>query len=160
MSDRTTAQQRRVWQNFLALNESVRRELARDLWDTSQLSEADFSVLARLAAAPGASMRSTECARALDWDSSRMSHHLRRMEERNLVRRGRGAGSDGRAAVVTLTDEGRSAYRRALGPHWRSAKRWFLDGIEPEQLDRFDAILQGLLDHFEHTQDHASQETS
>jgi DNA-binding MarR family transcriptional regulator len=152
VSERTTAQQRRVWQTFLLLNEAVRRELARDLWEVSQLSETDFTVLARLAAAPRESMRSTECARALDWDSGRMSHHLRRMEERGLIARGRGV-DDGRAAVVTLTDEGRSAYRRALGPHWRSAKRWFLDGIEPDELDRFDETLQKLFEHFRRTQE-------
>ena len=142
-----------MWQNFVVLSEVVRRELARELWDASRLSDADFTVLARLAAAPGASMRSTECARALDWDTGRMSHQLRRMQQRGLLRRSRGAGDDGRAAIVTLTDEGRSAYRRALGPHWRSAKRWFLDGIEPDRLDGFDATLQALLEHFQDLSD-------
>jgi DNA-binding MarR family transcriptional regulator len=160
MSDRTTAQQRRVWQNFLALGETVRRELARDLWENSQLSEPDFTVLARLATAPAASMRSTECARALGWDTGRMSHHLRRMEERGLVQRSRGTGEDGRAAVVVLTDDGRSAYRRALGPHWRSAKRWFLDGIEPDRLEEFDSTLQSLLEHLQRTQGNNSKESS
>lgn len=151
-----------MWQNFLALNDSVRREITREQWDVSQLSEADFSVLARLAAAPDESMRSTECARALDWETGRMSHQLRRMEERNLLRRGRGTADDGRAAVVTLTDEGRTAYRRALGPHWRSIKHWFLDGVEPEHLDQFDQTLQILLDRFQHlsTQGNPPKETS
>lgn len=160
MSDRTTAQQRRVWQNFLVLNESVRRETARDLWETSQLSEPDFTVLARLAAAPDALMRSTELARALDWETGRMSHHLRRMEQRGLVQRCRGTDADGRAALVSLTDDGLAAYRRSLGPHWRSVKRWFLDGIEPEQLGQIDTVLRELLNHLQHAQDNASKETS
>ncbi|WP_433513661.1 MarR family winged helix-turn-helix transcriptional regulator [Nonomuraea sp. CA-143628] len=159
MSGRTTAQQRRVWQSFLVLGELVRRETARDLWDTSQLSEPDFTVLARLAAAPDAAMRSTELAQALDWDTSRMSHHLRRMEQRGLVQRCRGTDADGRAALVSLTDDGLAAYRRSLGPHWRSVKRWFLDGIEPDRLDQIDTILQTLLDHLQQTQDNASKET-
>jgi DNA-binding MarR family transcriptional regulator len=69
------------------------------------------------------------------------------MGERGLVRRGRGAGQDGRAALVTITDQGRTAYRRALGPHLASAKRWFLDGIAPEALDTFDTTLAALLEH-------------
>jgi DNA-binding MarR family transcriptional regulator len=149
MSARLTAQQRRVWRNFIVLSEAVRREVGRDLWKNAQLSEADFTVLAQLALAPDGTMRSTQCARALDWDTGRMSHQLRRLEERGLVRRGRGAGDDGRAAVVSLTDEGRSAYRRALGPHMRSAQRWFLDGIKPEQLDQLDATLEILLNHLQ-----------
>ena len=96
-------------------------------------------------------MRSTECAQALDWDTGRMSHQLRRLEERGLLKRGRGVAGDKRAAVVSLTHEGLSAYRRALGPHMRSAKRWFLDGLEPDQLDGLDAILKTLLLHLERT---------
>lgn len=158
MSGRTTARQRRVWQNFLVLGELVRRETARELWEASGLSEPDFTVLARLAAAPDAAMRSTELAAVLGWDTSRMSHHLRRMEQRGLVQRCRGTDTDGRAAIVSLTDEGHSAYRRSLGPHWRSVKHWFLDGIEPEQTEQLDTILQTLLGHLQQTQDKATQD--
>lgn len=66
---------------------------------------------------------------------------------------------DQRAAVVSLTDEGRSAYRRALGPHMRSAKRWFLDGLEPGQLDDLDSTLQTLLLHLERRTQTDEQET-
>lgn len=146
MAARSRTRENRIWRNFILLSEGVRREVGRDLWDDAQLTEAEFTVLAHLAGAPGGSLRSTECARALDWDTGRMSHQVRRMEERGLIRRGRDAG-DGRAAVVTLTDEGRDAYRRALGPHLRSAKHWFLDGVDPERLDDLDALLDDLLTH-------------
>ncbi|MEU5155391.1 MarR family winged helix-turn-helix transcriptional regulator [Glycomyces sp. NPDC021274] len=151
MSDRTTAQQRRVWQNFLVLSETVRRETARDLQEVSGLSGTDFTVLATLASAEGSAMRSTEIARALDWETGRMSHHLRRMEVRGLIQRCRDAEVDGRAAIVKLTDEGLAAYRRSLGPHFRSIKHWFLDGLDPERVDQIDVILQALLDHVQHT---------
>ncbi|GAB7101736.1 hypothetical protein JCM4814A_00500 [Streptomyces phaeofaciens JCM 4814] len=151
MPERLSEQERRAWRNFILLSEAVRREVGRDLWENAQLSETEFTVLAQLAAAPGGLMRSTECAQALDWDTGRMSHQLRRLEERGLLERGRGVAGDKRAAVVSLTHEGLSAYRRALGPHMRSAKRWFLDGLEPDQLDGLDAILKTLLLHLERT---------
>jgi hypothetical protein len=44
---------------------------------------------------------------------------------------------------------GRSAYRRAVGSNMRSAKRWFLDGIKPEQLDQLNTTLEILLDHLQ-----------
>jgi DNA-binding MarR family transcriptional regulator len=71
------------------------------------------------------------------------------MEERGLLRRGRGTTGDGRAAVVTLTDAGRTAYRKALGPHLRSAQRWFLDALTPDQLTALDDILTAVLEHQE-----------
>ncbi|MDG4782745.1 MarR family transcriptional regulator [Micromonospora sp. WMMD961] len=147
MSAKSSAQQRRVWQTFVLLSEVVRREVGRDLADSSGLSEADFTVLAELAHAPEGSMRSTRCARALDWETGRLSHQLRRLEQRGLIERSRGDAGDGRSAVITLTDAGRHAYRSALGPHLRSAQHWFLDGITPERLDEFDTTLTALLKH-------------
>lgn len=147
-----------MWRNFLALQELVLREIARDLQEASQLSEPDFAVLARLAEAPEHVMRSTELARALGWDTGRMSHQLRRMEQRGLVARCRGTDTDGRAALISLTDNGLDAYRRSLGPHWRSIQRWFLDGIDPGRLDQFDDALAALLTHLQQQQNHDAKE--
>ena len=149
MTARLTARQIRVWQRFVLAGEATRREVGRELWDNAQLSEADFTVLAELSAAPDNTMRSTQCARAVGWDTGRLSHQLRRMQERGLIRRGRGTAGDGRAAVVTLTDAGRTAYRKALGPHLRSAQRWFLDALAPDQLDALDDILTAVIEHQE-----------
>lgn len=147
MSARLTSRQHRVWQTFVVLSQAVRREVGRDLTESSGLSEADFTVLAELAHARGGTMRSTRCARALDWETDRLSHHLRRMEQRGLVSRTRGTAGDGRAASVTITDAGRATYRRALAPHLRSARRWFLDGVDPERLDDLDTMLTAVLRH-------------
>ena len=122
MSAKRSPQQLRVWRHFILASEVVRREVGRDLWEHAELSEADFTVLAELAGAPGETMRSTHCARVLAWDTSRLSHQVRRLEQRGLIARGRGLAEDGRAAVVSLTDAGRTAYRKALGPHLSSAR--------------------------------------
>jgi DNA-binding MarR family transcriptional regulator len=92
-------------------------------------------------------MRSTHCARALAWDTSRFSHQVRRLEQRGLIARGRGLAEEGQAAVVSLTDAGRTAYRKALGPHLSSARHWFLDALQPEQLAHLDDALTTVLDH-------------
>jgi DNA-binding MarR family transcriptional regulator len=132
---------------------------ARNLWiepndqarakTTANSKDADFTVLAELSRAPGNTMRSTQCAHAVGWDTGRLSHQLRRMEERGLIRRGRGTSDDRRAAVVTLTGQGSTAYRKALGPHLRSARRWFLDALTPDQLTHLDDILASVLTHLE-----------
>lgn len=146
----------RVWENFVVLGEIVRREVNRELWDESGLTDADFTVLAQLSEQARGSMRSSECAQAICWEASRLSHQLRRMEARGLVSRGRGDATDGRASEVALTDEGRQAYRRALGPHLQAARRWFHDGLDDRQLAALDDALAALLSHVQRTVDAAT----
>lgn len=146
-----TERQLRVWQNFVVLAERVHREVGRDLWDDAGLTASEFTVLAELSSRPRGGMRPSQCARAIDWDTSRLSHMLRRMEKRGLVSRGKSDGPDGRAAEVALTKEGRSAYRRALGPHLGSAKRWFADALDEDRLAALDDTLGALLQHVQRT---------
>ncbi|CAA9449111.1 MAG: hypothetical protein AVDCRST_MAG01-01-4382 [uncultured Rubrobacteraceae bacterium] len=146
-----TERQLRVWQNFVVLAETIDREVGRDLWDDAGLTKSEFTVLAELSSQSRGGMRPSQCARAIDWDTSRLSHMLRRMEKRRLVSRGKSDGSDGRAAEIVLTKEGRSAYRRALGPHLGSAKRWFADALDEDRLAALDDALGALLGHVQRT---------
>jgi len=141
-----TPAQRRTWQDLQVVTEHLRREVGRDLWNDAQLSDAEFTVLAHLSTAPGG-MRPSECSRAIDWDSSRLAHQVRRLQGRGFVARSAGGGDDGRAVLLSLTDEGRHAYRRALGPHLRSARRWFADALTDEQMTALDDVLQAVLAH-------------
>lgn len=151
MSNRLSEQQIRVWENFQVLGEIIHREVGRDLLNDSGLTEADFTVLAELSLQARGSMRATECAQAIDWEASRLSHQLRRMEGRDLITRVRGNSSDGRASSITLTGKGRRAYRSALEPHLESARRWFLDGLDDRHLTGLDDALAALLDHVRRT---------
>lgn len=151
VSGRLSKQQLRVWENFQVLGEIIHREVGRDLWDESELTEADFTVLAELSNQARELVRASECAQAIDWERSRLSHQLRRLEARGLVARVRGDDSDGRASSITLTDAGRRAYRRALAPHLQSARRWFLDALDDRQLEQLDDTLAALLNHVRHT---------
>ena len=149
-----TEQQLRVWQNFVVLAETVGREVGRDLWDDAGLTGAEFTVLAELRLRPGGTMRPSQCARSIGWETSRLSHQLRRMEKRGLIVRDKRAASeesDGRAATITLTHQGLSAYRRAIGPHLRSARRWFVDALDGDSLGHLDDALAVLLDHVRRT---------
>jgi len=127
------------------VTEQLKREVGRDLWLDAQLSEAEFTVLANLRLAPEG-VRPGSCARAIGWDSSRLSHQLRRLEKRGLVTR-KADPHDGRGAVVVLTGLGLSAYRRAIGPHLRSAQKWFAEAMTPQQMDALGDALEALQVH-------------
>jgi len=74
----------------------LRRVLGAELQQAS-LSPADYQVLLALSEANGKRMRSSELAQTIDWERSRLSHHLGRMERRGLIRR-ENCASDSRGA--------------------------------------------------------------
>jgi DNA-binding MarR family transcriptional regulator len=134
-----------TWRSLLDTTAELRRVLGAELQETS-LSPADYQVLLALTEARGKRMRSSELARAIDWERSRLSHHLGRMETRGLIRRD-DCATDSRGAEVSLTAEGARVFRRATVPHMRSIKRYFADALTPEQFADLADILRSLQNH-------------
>lgn len=132
-----------LWQRLQTVTELLRREVGRGLQEDAGLSEQEFTVLAHLAEAGGGA-RPSECAQSIGWDSSRLAHQLGRMERRGLVARTPETGGDGRASRAALTEAGRAAHRRAVGPHLRAAKRWFADALTAAQLVALGEVLSAL----------------
>jgi DNA-binding MarR family transcriptional regulator len=112
----------------------------------SNLSPADYQVLLALREAAGRRMRSSELAAAIDWERSRLSHHLGRMERRGLIRRD-DCATDSRGAEVSLTEDGADAFGRATAPHMRAIKKHFADALTAEQFDALADIVQSLQHH-------------
>jgi DNA-binding MarR family transcriptional regulator len=142
---RMTSNELATWRSLLDTTAELRRVLGAELQETS-LSPADYQVLLALTEAKGKRMRSSELARTIDWERSRLSHHLGRMEGRRLIRRD-DCASDSRGAEVSLTVEGRRVFRRATVPHMRSIKRHFADALTPEQFVALGDILVSLQNH-------------
>lgn len=137
----------RVWRDYIETCETLRRELDVRMQEESGLSNGDYVVMLALNEAEGRTMRPSELAARIDWDRSRLSHHLGRMEKRGLIER-RCCPEDSRGALVVLTDEGHSQFRRGSVPHLRDVREFFIDALTPEQLallaDATSAIRAGL----------------
>src|SRR5438094_5405345 len=144
---RMTSAELATWRSLLDTTGELRRVLGAELQET-YLSPADYQVLLALTEADGKRMRSSELARTIDWERSRLSHHLGRMERRRLIRRDNCA-TDSRGAEVSLTAEGARVFRRATAPHMRSIKRHFADALTPEQFAALADILRSLQHHLQ-----------
>ena len=144
---RMTSAELGIWRSLLDTTGELRRVLGAELQETS-LSPADYQVLLALTEAAGKRMRSSELARTIDWERSRLSHHLGRLERRRLIRRDNCA-TDSRGAEVSLTAEGARVFRRATAPHMRSIKRHFADALTPEQFAALADILRSLQHHLQ-----------
>ena len=107
-----TAEEQRVWRRWMTLNAQLSATLQRELQDDAGLSTQDYEVLVHLTDNPEGRMRVTDLARLMQWERSRVSHHVTRMERRRLVQRVECA-EDGRGAFVVITQQGRAAIEQA-----------------------------------------------
>ena len=136
-----------TWRSLVDTTGELRRVLGAELQETS-LSPADYQVLLALTEATSKRIRSSELAQAIDWERSRMSHHLGRMERRQLIQRD-SCATDSRGAEISLTAEGARVFRRATAPHMRSIKRHFADALTPEQFAALRDIVHALQNHLQ-----------
>lgn len=128
-----TAEELRIWRDFIETAEALRGELASRLQSESGLSAGDYAVLLALSEAPGRRQRSSDLAASIGWERSRLSHHLGRMERRGLIRREECA-TDSRGQEVVLETTGEEAFRRASVPHLRAVRELFVDALTSTQL--------------------------
>jgi len=144
--NRLTAQEMRIWRNYIETAETIRSELSARLQHDSGLSTGDYQVLLTLSEADRHRMRSSTLATHMGWQRSRLSHHLGRMERRDLIER-QDCPTDSRGAEVVLTEQGLRSFRRSTGPHLLAIREVFLDALTPEQLAAADELGAALRDH-------------
>ncbi|MCA1735148.1 MAG: MarR family transcriptional regulator [Actinobacteria bacterium] len=139
----------RLWRRYRRLVVLLEARLAGELADATGLSMADYTVLSALVEADDRRCRVTALAEHMQWSQSRLSHHLRRMEDRGLLRR-RPAETDGRGAVVELTRQGLRAIAAAAPIHFAGVREHMFDRLTTDQLEAFekamDAVLIPMLD--------------
>jgi DNA-binding MarR family transcriptional regulator len=139
-----TAEEERVWRRWLTLNARLSATLQRELQDDAGLSMPDFEVLVHLTDSPAGRVRVTDLARLLQWERSRVSHHVTRMESRRLVQRVECA-EDGRGAFVVITPRGRAAIEQAAPGHVTTVRRLVFDALSPEEIDALATIIDKAL---------------
>jgi DNA-binding MarR family transcriptional regulator len=141
--------EQRAWRSYLRMHSELLRHLNRQLQRDTELSVPDYEVLVHLSEVPDGRLRAFELGGALQWEKSRLSHHLTRMERRGLVAREE-CLTDTRGADVALTEAGRAAIEAAAPRHLEEVRRLFVDALTPDQLDTLaeisDVVLAQLAD--------------
>ncbi len=140
-----TASQQRAWRGYQAVQAQLSAQLNRQLQADSGLSLADYEVLVGLSEAPEGRLRVYELAQALQWEQSRLSHHLARMQARGLVSR-RVCRDDRRGSYALVTAAGRRAIEEAAPGHVETVQRLFFDGLSAEQVELVELLSRQILD--------------
>ncbi|GLY22375.1 MarR family transcriptional regulator [Micromonospora sp. NBRC 101691] len=131
--------EQRAWRAYLQMQNRLTARLGRQLQQDSGLSLADYDVLVALTDADEGRLRPFALQRQLEWEQSRLSHHLSRMQRRGLVDR-EGCPGDRRGAFVVLTPAGREAIEAAAPGHVATVRKFFLDQLDRDEvatLERF-----------------------
>ncbi|MDF5821884.1 MarR family winged helix-turn-helix transcriptional regulator [Corynebacterium felinum] len=123
--------EQKFWRLMLNAVRKVQHYNERVLQIEHNLTSSEFAVLVSLSEAENEEMRLRDLCAALDWDRSRTSHQVTRMEKRGLVEKRRYAG-DARGILIDLTDEGKRRLIEAAPSHVESVRELVFDTITPE----------------------------
>ena len=136
----------RAWRAFKHASHRLPLRLQRHLLRDSGLSDADYEILAVLSEHPAGRMPAQEMSVLLQWEKSRLSHQVRRMQERELILREPNP-ADARSAVIRLLPAGRRAVEAAAPLHVDQVRRHLIDLFTPEELDTLAALNERILRH-------------
>ena len=133
-----------AWKRLVAVVELVPSTLDAQLRRDSGLTHFEYFVLAMLSEAAERTLRMTSLAQRTNATLTRLSHVVRRLEERGLVERFP-CPEDGRATNARLTDAGWTAVAEAAPGHVATVRANVIDALTPEQVGQLSEIAAAVL---------------
>ena len=129
--------EQRAWRTYLRMSSLLPAALNRQLQQDCGLTLPEYEVLVQLSEVPEHQLRPFQICEALNWEQSRLSHQLTRMERRGLVTR-QECEADGRGAFIELSSAGAEAIRAAAPRHVAAVRRLIFDRLSDEQRASFE----------------------
>ena len=119
---------------------SIDQQLRRD----ANLGMVEYQVMARLSQCPDRTLRMSSLADLANSSLSRLSHLVKRLEERGLVRR-EPDPADGRFTNAILTGKGFKTLAEAAPGHVAHVRSLVIDVLSPEQLRRLGLVADRIM---------------
>ena len=133
-----------TWVKLVAVVELLPGVLDSQLRRDAGLTHFEYFVLAMLSEAPELTLRMTALAQRTNASLPRLSHVVRRLEDRELVQRFP-CPEDGRATNARLTGSGLAAVVAAAPGHVANVREHVIDVLTPRQLQQLRGIAEALL---------------
>ena len=137
--------EQKAFLGLVAVAELLPGALDAQLRRDSGLTHFEYLVLAMLSEAPERTLRMTSLAQRTNATLPRLSHVVRRLEERGLVERFP-CPEDGRATNARLTAAGWDTIVDAAPGHVDTVRRLALDPLSPTQVAQLRRISDALLE--------------
>jgi DNA-binding MarR family transcriptional regulator len=110
------------------------------------MTSTEYEILAVLSESPTGRLPARELRARLQWEKSRLSHQVRRMQVQGLISREPNP-ADARGVVIVLLPAGRRAVEDAAPDHVRSVRRHFVDLFTLAELDILAELSERILNH-------------
>ena len=133
-----------AWVRLAAVLELLPGVLDGQLRRDADLMHFEYFVLAMLSEAPDRTLRMTELARQTNATLPRLSHVVRRLEERGLVERFP-CPEDRRATNARLTADGWAKVQAAAPGHVANVRQHVIDVLTAEQVTQLTTITDAIL---------------
>lgn len=130
----------RIWHLWKGSFHRIFGRVIKDMSEHTGLSEGDYGVLDRLDLLGDGSLRQQELADSMNWDKSRLSHHLTRMEKRGLVTR-KPLDTD-RGVQVLITPAGRSVLDDARPIVSKAIREHFLGQLTEQDIESITKLAE------------------
>jgi DNA-binding MarR family transcriptional regulator len=136
----------RTWRSFLRMHAQLTAALGHALKADSDMSISDYEVLAILSESPEGALRARDLRCELQWEKSRLAHHIRRMEQRGYVQR-EACIDDARAPLLCITDVGLAAIREAAPAHVARVRQLVFEALTPAQVRALREATEAVLEN-------------
>lgn len=122
-----------VWRSYLDVMRLLMDRLQRQVSEDSGMSLGEYEVLVQLSEASDRQLRMSELADRIVHSRSRLTHTVRRMERRGLVRR-EPCEEDGRGVLCTLTAQGFTVLVEVAPGHVEAVRAALFDPLTAEDV--------------------------
>lgn len=139
-----TETERVAWVRLAAVLELLPGVLDSQLRRDADLTHFEYFVLAMLSEAPERTLRMTSLALRTNATLPRLSHVVRRLEDRGLVARFP-CPDDGRATNAQLTETGWAKLVATAPGHVAHVRRQVIDALDAEQVSQLAEITEAIL---------------
>lgn len=133
-----------AWVRLAAVLELLPGVLDSQLRRDAQLTHFEYFAMAMLSEASKHTLRMTALAARTNATLPRLSHVVRRLEDRGLVARF-ACPDDARATNARLTSEGWDKVRETAPGHVANVRAHVIDALTPEQIAHLSAIGDAIL---------------
>ncbi len=141
-------EQQSAWRAYAAATVKLRWALECQLQDDAGLSFIEYHALARLSENPEHTMRMSELAEVTNASLSRLSHLIKRLERRNLVRR-EPDPVDGRYTNAILTPAGWELLVASAPAHVAKVRELLIDALSPAELRHLRTASERIIERIE-----------
>jgi len=138
------ADQESAWRSLASMMQKLRWALECQLERDSDLSFIEYYALARLSEEPDRTLRMSELAALTNASLSRLSHLVKRLEARGLVRRQQDP-ANGRYTNAILTDAGYAKLVASAPGHVACVRQLIIDDFSPAELARLAAVSEHII---------------